>query len=259
MQGVNAKWRKKTPYNITVTRWQNVASDLAKQNKNYKNEFGHDLLSSTHSTRPSPSPWTAVTSCHYSSLTFSTSQQWVLISSNDLLKLREDNCTELCILQFFYHISRSDWKTQSWCHSKGHLMQETMTSFRDKPPQQMWIDQLLNGIQQWLNPNLMISSAPNNGLKGVEFQSLLTPNKCQELVLNFNSEAPSWWGRPFWPKRKNIIKWDKSSLENTVFYHNELRRGCNTRNMNRVHRTVSNDLSAQNSQESLCLRNQGMT
>jgi hypothetical protein len=96
-------------------------------------------------------------------------------------------------------------------------MQETMTSFRDKPPQQMWIDQLLNGIQQWPNPNLMISSAPNNGLKGVEFQSLLTPNKCQELVLNFNSEAPSWWGRPFWPKRKNIIKWDKSSLETLSF------------------------------------------
>ncbi len=74
---------------------------------------------------------------------------------------------------------------------EGHLIQETMTSFRDKPPQQMWIDQLLNGIQQWLIPNLMISSAPNNGLKGVEFQSLLTPNKCQELVFNFNSEAPS--------------------------------------------------------------------
>lgn len=142
---------------------------------------------------------------------------------------------------------------------KGHLMQEMMTSFRDKPPQQMWIDQLLNGIQQWLNPNLMISSAPNNGLKGVESQSLLTPNKCQELVLNFNSEAPSWWGRPFWPKKKNIIKWDKSSPEDTVLYHDELRRGCNTRHMNQVHRTVSNDLSTQNSQESLCLRNQGMT
>jgi hypothetical protein len=36
----------------------------------------------------------------------------------------------------------------------------------------------------------MISSAPNNGLKGVEFQSLLTPNKCQESVLNFNMRLP---------------------------------------------------------------------
>lgn len=60
---------------ISLTLWRQPLCQLQQnQHKHSKNESGHDLMSVTHTVRPSLSSWIAVMGCHDSPLTSSVSQ-----------------------------------------------------------------------------------------------------------------------------------------------------------------------------------------